>query len=137
MSEETFHVVLVTPNRLVADKQVVRVTVPGVDGDFGVLAGHAPMLSTLRAGVLQLNVGNNEVSRFAICWGYAEVLRDRVIILTEESATVAEIDIATVEKERDDALTELEGLFEEEPDYRMHKRHLEHAQACLELCSTL
>ena len=81
---------LVTPERLIRSEAVHMVVVPGSEGDFGVLAGHAPFMSTIRNGELAIyrNGMSGEPERIAIEGGFAEV-NDRGLTVLAERADVA------------------------------------------------
>ena len=75
---------LVTPERLVRSEAVHMVVVPGSEGDFGVLAGHAPVMSTLRPGELAVyRAAGAEPERIAVEGGFAEVNEQGLIVLAE------------------------------------------------------
>lgn len=82
------HFELVTPERLVRSEEVHMVVVPGAEGDFGVLEGHAPFMSTIRNGEIGIyrNGMSGEPERIAIEGGFAEV-NDRGLTVLAESAT--------------------------------------------------
>jgi F-type H+-transporting ATPase subunit epsilon len=84
------HFELVTPERLVRSEDVHMVVVPGAEGDFGVLEGHAPFMSTIRNGELAIyrNGMSGEPERIAIEGGFAEV-NDRGLTVLAERADVA------------------------------------------------
>jgi F-type H+-transporting ATPase subunit epsilon len=78
------HFELVSPEKLVASRDVHMVVVPGSDGDFGVLAGHAPMMSTIRDGVLAIYAeAGSAPETLAIRGGFAEVSAAGLTILAE------------------------------------------------------
>jgi F-type H+-transporting ATPase subunit epsilon len=79
---DTFLLEIVTPDKLYLSEQVDEMTAPGSEGEFGVLAGHAPFLTSLKEGELSYKKGNN-VFNITIGHGYAEVTSDRVTVLTE------------------------------------------------------
>jgi F-type H+-transporting ATPase subunit epsilon len=83
------HFELVTPERLVRSEEVHMVVVPGAEGDFGVLEGHAPFMSTIRDGELAIYRGGmgGEPERIAISGGFAEV-NDRGLTVLAERADV-------------------------------------------------
>lgn len=85
------HFELVTPERLVRSEEVHMVVVPGTEGDFGVLAGHAPFMSTLRNGDIAIYRGgmNVEPERIAVEGGFAEVSATGLTILAEKADTAA------------------------------------------------
>lgn len=94
---------LVSPERLLASKAVDMVVVPGGDGDFGVLPGHAPLLSTVRAGVILVYDGREVSDRIFVAGGFAEVTQERCTVLAEVAMPVSEIDSGTTEQELRDA----------------------------------
>lgn len=93
---------LVSPERLLVSEQVDMVVVPGVEGDFGVLPRHAPLISTLRPGVIRVYDGREVKDRIFVAGGFAEVTHERCTVLAEEAVPVAEIDPARVEQELKD-----------------------------------
>jgi len=80
-----------TPTRLVVAETVHEVVVPGSQGYFGVLPGHAPLLATLGVGELMYRKGNTQ-SYLALTGGFAEVRNDKVIILAENAERPEEVD---------------------------------------------
>ena len=80
------HFELVTPERLVRSEDVYMVTVPGTEGDFGVLEGHAPVMSTVRDGALQVYRSNGATPEtIAIQGGFAEVSAAGLTVLAERA----------------------------------------------------
>jgi F-type H+-transporting ATPase subunit epsilon len=80
------HFELVTPERLVRSEDVHMVVVPGTEGDFGVLAGHAPVMSTIRDGELAVyKTAGAEPERIAVTGGFAEVNEKGLIVLAEKA----------------------------------------------------
>ena len=90
---------LVSPERLVLSEDVDMVVVPGGEGDFGVLKGHAPVISTLRTGTIAIYAGGAVKDRIFVAGGFAEASADRVTVLADEAVRVSEIDKASVTKE--------------------------------------
>ena len=76
---------LVMPEREVLATQADMVVVPGSEGDFGVLHGHAPLISTVRPGVLEVLQGNKVEQRFMVVGGIAEVTPERCTVLADEA----------------------------------------------------
>jgi F-type H+-transporting ATPase subunit epsilon len=84
---------IVAPSRqVVRSERVDEVIAPGSEGEFGVLPGHTPFLSTLKVGLLSYREGN-AWHYLAVDWGYAEVGPDRVVILAEGADRAADIDL--------------------------------------------
>jgi len=95
---ETTKFELVSPERLVLSRDVEMVVVPGSEGYFGVLPRHAPMISTLAAGVIDIYQGGVVVERIFVAGGFAEVTETRCTVLAEEAVPLAEVDVAATEK---------------------------------------
>lgn len=89
---------LVSPEKLLLSENVEMVVVPGAEGDFGVLIGHAPLISSLRPGVINTYTGKNVEKRIFVAGGFAEVTGERCTVLAEEAMPVEDIDPADVEK---------------------------------------
>jgi F-type H+-transporting ATPase subunit epsilon len=83
------HFELVTPEKLLRSEDVYQVVVPGIEGDFGVLAGHAPFMTVIRTGELAVYSGPNTVTaRIRVDGGFAEV-NERGLTVLAEQATIA------------------------------------------------
>ncbi len=89
---------LVTPESILASGEVDMVVVPGGDGNFGVLPGHAPLLSTLRPGIIDIYEGERVSTRIFVAGGFAEVSEEGFTVLAEEAVDVEEIDAAAVQE---------------------------------------
>ena len=96
MLPEKIHLEIVTPERRVLERDVDEVVLPGTEGSFGVLPGHAPMLAGLQAGVAVCR-GGGEEEVMAISSGYAEIQASRVIVIAETCEKSGEIDVARAE----------------------------------------
>ena len=94
---------LVSPDRLLISEDVDMVVVPGSEGDFGVLAGHQPMISTVRPGILEVQNAGAESRRIFVNGGFAEVTGDRCAVMTEEAVPVADLKRADLEQRIKDA----------------------------------
>ena len=82
---------LVMPEREVLATEADMVVVPGSEGDFGVLHGHAPLISTVRPGVLEVFQGNKVEQRFIVVGGFAEVTPERCTVLADEALPFDEV----------------------------------------------
>jgi F-type H+-transporting ATPase subunit epsilon len=107
---------LATPTRMVVAETVDEVVVPGSEGYFGVLPGHAPLLATLGIGELTYRIGREE-RHVAVAGGFAEVRNDKVIVLADTAELPQDIDRARAERARDRAEHRLAGRGQEEVDY--------------------
>lgn len=90
---------LVSPERLLLSRSVDMVVVPGAEGDFGVLRGHAPLISTLRLGVIDVHDAGGVSDRIFVAGGFAEVTAERCTVLAEQAVPVADLDRAGIEGE--------------------------------------
>ena len=89
---DPFSFELVSPEKLLLSADVDMVVVPGAEGDFGVLVGHAPLISALRPGVIDTYSGTSVDKRIFVAGGFAEVTGERCTVLAEEAVPVADID---------------------------------------------
>ena len=87
---------IVTPDRALVTEQVDEVELPGAEGYFGVLPGHAPLLSSLKVGELWYRIGQQK-SFLHVAFGFVEVLPDRVTVLAQIAERAEEIDVARAE----------------------------------------
>jgi F-type H+-transporting ATPase subunit epsilon len=89
----TFHFNLVAPDKLLFSGEVDQVDIPGMDGDFGVLADHAPLVALLRPGVLTVKVGA-DAQRIVIFGGFAEVSPQGLTVLADYATSLEDLDLA-------------------------------------------
>jgi F-type H+-transporting ATPase subunit epsilon len=106
---------IVTPERLVFDETVDGVTLPGSEGELGVLPHHAPLVSTLGVGELHIRSGGSE-DWFAIVGGFVQVLPDKVVVMAETADLSSEIDLEKAQAARQDAERALESGYNEGVD---------------------
>ena len=104
---DTVEFELVSPERLLLSRPVEMVVVPGAEGDFGVLPGHAPLISAVRPGVIEVYENDKVTDRIFVAGGFAEVTALRCTVLAEVAVPVGEIDRAEVEQELKDLGDEL------------------------------
>ena len=88
-----FELELVTPERMLFSEQVQAVRAPGVNGSFGVLAHHAPMLTELTTGLIKLTLPDDREAFIATSGGFLQVTREKVIILADTAELSEEIDV--------------------------------------------
>jgi F-type H+-transporting ATPase subunit epsilon len=94
---ETTEFELVTPEKLVFSERAEMVVVPGSEGLFAAMPRHAPFISTLKPGVLEVYEGGKVKQRIFVAGGFAEVTPERLTVLAEEAVPVADIDRGQVE----------------------------------------
>jgi F-type H+-transporting ATPase subunit epsilon len=97
----TFRFDLVSPEQLVFSGEVEHVVVPGTEGEFGVLAGHAPLVAMLKPGILRI-LGTNE-QRILVVGGFAEVSPEGLTVLADRAVPVEDVDAAALAGEIRDA----------------------------------
>jgi len=107
----TFHFDLVSPEKLAYSGEVDQVDIPGMEGDFGVLAGHAPVIAGVRPGIITVIVGDKR-EKFIVLGGVAEVSEKGLTLLTEVATSMDELDRAKFSEtvsEMEENLKEKEG----------------------------
>ncbi len=90
---------LVTPERLLLSDMVEMVVVPGAEGNFGVLPGHAPLISAIRPGTIDVYEGQRVTRRIFVVSGIAEVTPDRCTVLADQAVPPDELDRRAIEAE--------------------------------------
>lgn len=103
----TFKFELVTPERMVLSEDASQVVVPGVEGEFTVLSGHAPVIAALRPGVVDATLADARTMRVFVKGGFAEVDADRLVVLAERAIDIAEADAASIAAELETAEADL------------------------------
>jgi len=93
---------LVSPERLLLSTEADMVTVPGTEGYLGVMAGHAPLVTTLRPGMIDVQV-NGQDDRYFIRGGFAEIGPTKITVLAEEAIPMTEMDLAVLDQRIADA----------------------------------
>lgn len=107
----TFHFDLVSPEKLAFSGEVDQVDIPGVEGDFGVLAGHAPVVAAIRPGILTVTSGGRH-EKIIVLGGLAEVSERGLTVLADVATSLAELDraqFAETISEMEEGLKEHEG----------------------------
>ena len=105
---EKIHFELVSPERLLVSEPVDMVVVPGSEGDFGALPRHAPMLTTVRPGIIDVYENGAVRDRIFVAGGFCEVNEERCTVLAEEAVPVADLTPEAVKSRIDRAQTALE-----------------------------
>ena len=117
---------LVTPYRKVLSEEVDEITATGALGEFGVLPGHAPFLSSLKIGQFSYRQSGT-VLHLAVNWGYFEVESDKVTVLVETAERADEIDLERAKAALVRAEEALKRLTQEDHDFRICEAALERA----------
>lgn len=109
----TFKFELVSPERILMSGDAEQVLIPGAEGDMTVLAGHSPVVSTLRPGVLDIVLTGSK-SRVFVKSGFAEIAPDRVTVLADTAYDMSEMDAARVASQLETASAELEAASDDD-----------------------
>lgn len=127
------HFELVSPARLLFSGEVTSVTLPGTEGDMGIFAGHAPVLSTLRPGVVVVNKEGGATDRIFVRGGFAEVNPQGLILLAETAIPLADLDAGAIAGQIKDAEEDLADAVDDESRRKAQENldHLKGLQAAL------
>jgi len=117
---------IVTPEKLIFSGTVDEVTVPGVEGEFGVLRGHASLLSAVDIGELSFS-REGKRTRYAVNTGYAEVTASKVTVLVESTERSDMIDLARAQRARERAAEKMAKLSKEDVDFERNRLALQRA----------
>jgi F-type H+-transporting ATPase subunit epsilon len=117
---------LITPYRKVLTEEVDEITATGALGEFGVLPGHAPFLTSLKTGEFSYKA-DNTVFHLAVAWGYFEVENDKVTVLVETAERADEIDLDRARAALGRAEEKLKHLTPEDKDFVCYEAALERA----------
>lgn len=109
-----FHFELVSPERLIFSGAVEQVVVPGSEGAFTVLANHAPMLSTIRPGVVEIFESANKTNKLFVRGGFADISSKGLTILAEQAIALADLDAAQIDAQLRAAEEDLEDASSDE-----------------------
>ncbi len=97
---------IVTPSGIALAETVDEFTAPSVEGEFGVLPGHRPLMASLKTGIVSFHKGNVE-TRVAVGSGFVEVFEDRAVVLTDRVATKEQVDVVRVRLDLKEVTEEL------------------------------
>jgi F-type H+-transporting ATPase subunit epsilon len=119
---------IVSPEKMVFSGKIEEVTIPGTEGEFGVLRGHEAFLSSVDIGELNY-LKDGKKTYYAVNTGYAEVTSDRVTVLVETAERAEDIDKDRALKAKDNAEARLGQLTKEDVDYEIMRAALARAIA--------
>jgi F-type H+-transporting ATPase subunit epsilon len=128
MADTKLQLELVTPARRVLSQPVDQVQAPGVEGSFGVLPGHTDFLSLLKPGEL-VAISDGQKQIFAIGEGFAQVSKNKVLILTEAADRAEEIDLAGARTSHDTETKKLAALKQDSAEYEVQRAKVEREAA--------
>ncbi len=125
---------IVTPEKKVLSDAVESVTIPTSSGEIGILTNHAPLISTLKSGILSYTRGG-ATEKMVVAGGFVEVSANNVSVLADSAETAAEIDVEAARIERETVEKNLGAWRGSEEEFEIEKDRLEKAQARLQLAS--
>ena len=85
---ENIELELIVPDRHLLSEKVHMVTIPGGEGDYGVMFGHQPMITTIRPGILEVEYSDNILKKYFVSGGFAEVTNEKCVVLTDEAINI-------------------------------------------------
>jgi len=130
MAEEYMQLDVVTPEKAVLSRKALEVVAPGSQGEFGVLIGHTPFLTTLKPGQIIVKTEDRDIY-LAVGGGFAEIISNRVIILAETADMAEDIVVEEVKAEIDQAHEKLREYGRDDPEYTKWENRLGRAEVKL------
>ena len=115
---DTFRFELVSPEKLLTSGQATTAVLPATDGDMGILGSHAPVMTTLRPGLLNVTMENGETAEFFVRGGFADVTPESVTVLAEHSVPRSELTPEIIAEQRRLGEQELEAADKGDDDVR-------------------
>jgi F-type H+-transporting ATPase subunit epsilon len=123
MAEEYMQLDVVTPEKAVLSRKALEVVAPGSQGEFGVLIGHTPFLTTLKPGQIIVKTEDRDIY-LAVGGGFAEIISNRVIILAETADMAEDIKVDEVKAEIEQAHEKLREYGRDDPEYTKWEKRL-------------
>lgn len=121
---ETTQFELVSPEKLLISEAAEMVVVPGTEGNLGVLPRHAPLISTLRPGVIDVYQNGSVTERIFVAGGFAEVTETRCTVLAEEAMPLGDLEVGKIDSELADRRDDLKDVANDLDKERIEKRIL-------------
>ncbi len=119
---DQMHFDLVSPERLLLSEAVDGVVIPGAAGEMTILPRHAPLMSTLKAGVIEVQGGSAKDARYFVFGGFAEVTPAGLVILAEEALPLDQIDVALLDQRIRDLEEDAEDAADDEVRFSAAER---------------
>jgi len=125
---------IVTPEKKVLDESVDAVTIPTANGEVGILPNHAPLISTIKPGILTYTI-KGTTEKMVVSGGFVEVGTSKISVLADVAETAAEINVETAKAEKEAAEKMLGSWSGTDTEFETEREKLEKAQARLQLVS--
>ena len=111
---QPFQIELVSPERLLLSDKVLEVTVPGSEGEFGVLKDHSPFMATMRPGLLKVRTGEGKLVEYFVRGGFADVSTSGLTVLAEQAIPVTELKADVIAQQVQDAREDVADARDDE-----------------------
>jgi len=128
-SNKTFKFDLVSPEKVVASQEASMVVIPGSMGDFGVLPKHAPMLASLRAGVISIHLPTGEINKVFVSGGFADVSEELCSVLVEEAVNLNDLNAERLGREMKALHEELETCSADTEEFKVLSKKIDIIQS--------
>ena len=126
---DKLHFSLVSPARELFSGEVDHVIAPGTDGEFGVLAHHAPFMTTLRNGVVRVLEGDTVRMRIFVRGGFADITSAGLTILAEEARMLDDVKVEDVQAELDATLLKIQSMDKDDSDRATLQEHFDYLES--------
>nr|WP_321440797.1 F0F1 ATP synthase subunit epsilon [uncultured Hyphomonas sp.] len=126
---DKLHFSLVSPAKELFSGEVDHVIAPGSDGEFGVLAHHAPFMTTLRNGVVRVLEGDTVKMRIFVRGGFADITSAGLTILAEEARMLDDVNAEDVQAEMDATLLKIQSLDKDDTNRSMLQEHYDYLES--------
>ncbi|MFP4466384.1 MAG: ATP synthase F1 subunit epsilon [Candidatus Goldiibacteriota bacterium] len=125
------HIDIVTPEKRIFEGNIKGLSAPGIDGEFGVLPGHAPFATILAPGVVSMKNEDNSEELMAVSGGYLEVTGEKIVLLVETADREGEVDVEKIKKRKEEKERLLKAKEHTDVDYDKIHAQLVHEMARL------
>ncbi|MFH1158101.1 MAG: ATP synthase F1 subunit epsilon [Pseudomonadota bacterium] len=137
LTNKTFRFELVSPERIVVSGDAAMVLVPGKTGDFGVLAGHAPLSSSIRPGIVSVHLPSGEVRKIFVAGGFADVSGEFCSVLAEDAVDVNDLNRAETENTLKALQADLDTAEDDAVTLTKLRRQIVIAEAKIAACAQI
>lgn len=100
MAHKTIKFEIVTPEKLVLEREIIQVTITTTSGEITVLADHIPLVTVLKPGVLEMKLADGEIEVMSVSGGFVEVMRNKIVVLADTAERASELDEERIEEAR-------------------------------------
>ncbi|WP_024587188.1 F0F1 ATP synthase subunit epsilon [Aliihoeflea sp. 2WW] len=111
---QTFKFELVSPERLLVSEEVEAVVIPGTEGELTVMANHAPLMTTIKPGVVRVQFGGGREDRYVVFGGFADVVPEGCTLLAESAIAVADVDKDDISRRIQEAREDLDDAKDDD-----------------------